>query len=256
MTYDPTSPQPPPPEWQPPGSPPPEPPRRPWPRRHPWWWMSALSAAAVIIVIGVVAAIAAPKSSTPIAASNPASSPSPAAAQVTDPNGQTCVSLDSQGYCPGDDPTPTPSPTPSGPAQFAIGQAETLGDNSNATIGTVTVLSATVTTQPADPSFGQAPANGYYVVVHLTATADNSYTSGFNVNGLDFYAKEAGQHYDYGNGNSFQALSNNQSNQSITATLAAGETVSGWTAFDVPRPHGFIVYSPNLNGQPLAEWAY
>jgi hypothetical protein len=207
----------------------------------------------VIIVIGVVAAIAAPKKTTPTAANTPAASPA-AAPQVTDPGGNTCAALDAAGYCPGND--PTPSPTPSGPAQLAIGQAETLGDNSNATIGTVTVLSASVTTQPADPSFGSPPANGYYVVVHLTATADKSYTSGFNVNGLDLYAKEAGQHYDYGNGNAFQALSNNQSGQSITATLAAGETVSGWTAFDVPRPHGFIVYSPNLNGQPIAEWAF
>jgi hypothetical protein len=32
----------------------------------------------------------------------------PAAAQQTDPNGQTCATLDSQGYCPGDDPSPSP----------------------------------------------------------------------------------------------------------------------------------------------------
>jgi hypothetical protein len=32
---------------------------------------------------------------------------------VTDPNGKTCSSLDSSGYCPGDSPSPSPSPTPS-----------------------------------------------------------------------------------------------------------------------------------------------
>jgi len=215
--------------------------------------MSALSAVAVFIVIGVVAAVAAPKSSTPRAASTPAATTAPSS--VTDPNGQTCTALNSAGYCPGDDPTPTPSPTPSGPAQLAIGQTETLADSSNATEGTVTVMSATVGTQPADPSFGQAPANGYYVV-HVSATADNSYTTGFSVNTLDFYAKSAGQHFYEGNGNAFEALSSGQQNQDVTATLAAGETTTGYLAFDMPRPHGFIVYAPNFDGQPLAEWAY
>jgi hypothetical protein len=39
--------------------------------------------------------------------------PAPAeqtAASQTDPNGQTCDTLDSLGYCPGDDPTPTQTP--------------------------------------------------------------------------------------------------------------------------------------------------
>jgi hypothetical protein len=48
-------------------------------------------------------------SSTPTQAA-PAVLPSPAtsaAPQPTDPNGQSCAALDSQGYCPGDDPTPT-----------------------------------------------------------------------------------------------------------------------------------------------------
>jgi hypothetical protein len=118
------------------------------------------------------------------------------------------------------------------------------------------VESATVTTQPADPSFGSAPANGYYVIVKVSATADPSYTSGFEVNSLDFYALEGGHQYSEGNGNAFQALSNGQSNQDITATLGAGNTSSGWIAFDVPRPHGYIVYAPNFDGQPLAEWHF
>ncbi len=73
---------------------------------------------------------------------------------------------------------------------------------------------------------------------------------------LDFYAKVAGQHFDEGNGNAFNALSNGQQTNDITGTLAAGETSSGWLAFDVPRPHGFIVYAPNFDGQPLAEWKF
>src|SRR6516225_67345 len=38
------------------------------------------------------------------AASSPAAPPAAAAPQVTDPNGQTCDSFDSTGYCSGDDP--------------------------------------------------------------------------------------------------------------------------------------------------------
>lgn len=149
-----------------------------------------------------------------------------------------------------------PSSALAGPDMLTPGQAETLGDDSDATVGTVTVESVKVTTQPADPSFGQAPANGYYVVVHVKMTADQAYTDGWNVNELDFYSLEHGSHYQPGNGNSYEALSNSQSSADITSTLAAGETADGWVAFDVPRRHGKIVYAPNLNGQPIAEWSY
>jgi hypothetical protein len=39
-------------------------------------------------------------------------------------------------------------------------------------------------------------------------------------------------------------------------TLAAGETASGKLVFDVPSRHGQIVYAPNYDGQPVAEWSY
>ena len=73
---------------------------------------------------------------------------------------------------------------------------------------------------------------------------------------LDFYDLTRGQHHDSGNGNAYNALSDRQSNADITTTLAAGEMASGWTAFDVPSRHGTIVYSPNTDGQPIAEWSY
>jgi hypothetical protein len=148
------------------------------------------------------------------------------------------------------------SATPSGPAMLAPGQSEQIADSSNATIGTVTVKSITVTTNPADPSFGSRPANGYFVIVKLSASADPSYTQGYDINSLDFYALSHGQQYQEGNGNSFDALNNNQSNQDITATLGAGQTASGWISFDVARPHGTIVYAPNSDGQPISEWQY
>jgi hypothetical protein len=41
-----------------------------------------------------------------VLAAAPATTAPAAAAQQTDPDGQTCAALDGQGYCPGDDPTP------------------------------------------------------------------------------------------------------------------------------------------------------
>lgn len=182
-----------------------------------------------------------------------ASSPAPAAA-VTDLAGNQCTALDSSGYCPGND----PAPAASGPDMLTVGATETLADNNtNATEGTVTVDSVHVTTQPADPSFGSPPANGYYVIVHITAAADPAYTSGYDVNALDFYAlAPGGRQFSQMNGNAMEALSSAQESTDITATLGAGQSTSGWEAFDVSRPHGEIVYAPNLDGQPLAEWRY
>ena len=59
----------------------------------------------------------------------------------------------------------------------------------------VTLSDGQVTTQPIGR---QAPANGYYVVVHVkvTATAD-----GFNLNSSAFYAVVNGRHYDTNSGN-------------------------------------------------------
>ena len=150
---------------------------------------------------------------------------------------------------------PSSSPLPSGPAMLTVGQPETLQDtNSGATIGTLTVKSAQVTTQSADGS-GNSPVNGYFVVVHVSAAADSSYTSGWLVSESDFYDLAGGHHYDNGNGNAFDALTSGQAN-SLETTLAAGETTDGWLSFDVSSRHGEIVYAPNSNGQPVAEWSY
>lgn len=156
---------------------------------------------------------------------------------------------------PADTSTPTPTPAQSGPDMLTAGQTETLQDTSSgATIGTLTVKSAQVTTQSADGS-GNAPVNGYFVVVHVTAAADSAYTSGWYVSESDFYDLVNGQHYDNGNGNAFDALTSGQAN-SLSTQLAAGETTDGWLSFDVPKRHGEIVYAPNGNGQPIAEWSY
>jgi hypothetical protein len=65
----------------------------------------------------------------------------------------------------------------------------------------------------------------------------------------------SGSHYTNGNGNAFDALTSGQAN-SLSTQLAAGEAADGWLSFDVPRRHGKIVYAPNSDGQPIAEWSY
>jgi hypothetical protein len=149
----------------------------------------------------------------------------------------------------------TPTPSPTGPATLSVGQTEPLQDTSSgATIGTLTVESANVTTQSADGS-GNAPVNGYFIVVHVKAAADSSYSSGWDVSESGFYDLVGSRHYDNGNGNAFDALTSGQAN-SLDTTLAAGETTDGWLSFDVPSRHGEIVYAPNTNGQPVVEWSY
>jgi len=118
----------------------------------------------------------------------------------------------------------------------------------------VTVGKPVVTTWPAD-SYGEKPANGYYVAFKVTYKADKGYTDGWNVSSLDFHAVVGGQHFDEDNGNAYEALSD--INQELSSsTLAAGETTTGMIVFDVPSPHGTIVYAPNFDGQPVAQWSY
>ena len=223
----------PPPPYPPPGG---TPPRRPWPARHKI--LTALGGVIMLLAAaGVIGAIAGGSHSASPAARTAAATPGfTPATQYYD--------------------TPTPAPAQTGPDMLSLGQAETVGNASTSTTeATVTVRSATVTTRPAD-AYGEAPANGYFVVVRVSAAADPSYTGGFDINEFDFYALEGGSHYDPGDGNAYSALTNGQSNSDLTATLAAGETSTGWISFDVPGPHGQIVYAPNLDGQPIAEWEY
>ena len=138
---------------------------------------------------------------------------------------------------------------------LAMGDTETLGSNdTGATEGTATVSHPVIATQPAD-QYGSAPKNGYFVIVTAAAAADKGYTGGFDVYSGDFYALSGGSHYTEGGGNSYSALTDISSELSYT-TLAAGETTTGKLVFDVPSRHGYIVYAPNLDGQPLAEWKY
>ena len=100
--------------------------------------------------MGVIGGVASAKS-TPVAhPSTPAASAAPA------------------------DPHAGNNPSPATPDQLQAGQTETLTQTADGTpVGTITVAKQAVTTYPAD-SYGEAPANGYYVIVKVTAAADQA----------------------------------------------------------------------------------
>lgn len=145
----------------------------------------------------------------------------------------------------------TTTTAPSGPVQLNLDQPAPITQN-GANAATVTVQSVNATTQPGN-SFGEAPANGYFVIANISIASS---VNGFEINPLDFYAVDKnGTHYREGNGNAFEALSD-PSTELQASTLNAGENESGPIVFDMPVTHGEIVYAPNLNGAPLAEWSF
>lgn len=151
-------------------------------------------------------------------------------------------------------PTDNAPSTPSGPATLSIGQPAAI---TNATDGSPW---ATVTADSASPSrtplteFASAPQNGWFISFKITALAADGISSSFDINPLDFYVLESGgAHYDAMSGN---ALENNPAPALNATTLASGENVSGNVTFDVPATHGELVYAPNINGAPIAEWSF
>jgi hypothetical protein len=174
------------------------------------------------------------------------------------PTGHTSTPRSSPTSTPANKPTETPTETPTplpSPDKLVMGQAEGLTqDGANA--GDIILAGARVTTRPADLEFGSRPAHGYFVIVGVTATALPTFTAGFDISTTDFYLlAKYGQHFDEGGGNSYDALADSSQELGYT-TLAAGETASGKLVFDVPSRHGWIVYAPNIDGQPIAEWKY
>jgi len=145
------------------------------------------------------------------------------------------------------------APPPSGAAVGPVGKTASITQGGK-TAARLTVTAVDIATQPGD-QYGQPPQNGYYAIVHVSVQVASTFTGGFTVNPLDFYTLVNGQHYSDGDGNAFEALASNQS-QMDAATLGAGESTSGLVAFDIPAGHGQVVYAPNVNGQPVAEWNF
>lgn len=148
-------------------------------------------------------------------------------------------------------PTTPPTTAPSGPVQLAQGQPAAIAQNGSPA-ASVVVQSVTTSTT-ASSEYGDPPANGYFVVVTV---AVSSSINGFDVNPVDFYDVDSnGTHYSMGDGNAFEALPPG-TNELDLSTLNQGENATGQLAFDSATPHGEIVYAPNYDGAPLAEWSY
>jgi hypothetical protein len=178
---------------------------------------------------------------------HPAASTSTPATQVTDPDGGKCAQLQGNGYCPGDAPSPT-----STEANLSVGQTEdvtqTNDTGGSSGTATVTITSAYNTTESADGF--ETPQFGNYVIFNVTVT---SAMNGFNVDSSDFYVTINGQEYQEGNGTSFDAVANDND---IFGTVNAGDSMTGQLYFDLPAVHGELVYAPNYDGAPIAEWSF
>lgn len=149
--------------------------------------------------------------------------------------------------------TSASTPPPAAPAMLSQGEPASITQGSS-NAANVTVTSVNTSTTPAD-QFGSSPQNGYFVVANVTVTVDSSFAQGFDINPLDFYVLNGSTQYSEGNGNAYDGLSDSASELDAT-TLGAGQKTSGPIVFDVSSPYGYIVYAPNLDGQPLAEWKY
>jgi len=151
------------------------------------------------------------------------------------------------------------SPVISSPIPSPASNVAQVGDTMTITqdgqdAADITITRVSVTTQPADPEFGEPPQNGYYVTAHVKVVVRQDFTGGFDISSQDFYAKRGSTHYEEGNGNAFEAPGNGRDLN--FATLGAGETTTGTLVFDMPSLHGRIAYAPNIDGQALGYWKY
>jgi hypothetical protein len=212
------------PQW---GPPPQRPPRKSWIRRHKI--LTAFLSVGVLFFIIIVASIAAAVGNSGVHVASTSSPDSAAGGSSASSSAAPAAN--------------------SGPEVLQVGQPLTVSQDGGSG-ATITITKVRVTTHPADAEFGQAPANGYYVIANVHVT---SQTNAFDVNDLDFYAIERGQHFDSGNGNSYDAVNGSPT---ITTTLNSGESESGQLVFDLPHPHGTIDYAPNFDSGVLAKFRF
>jgi hypothetical protein len=216
-------------------APEPEKPRKKHPFRRVVLW-TAGSGLALLVGVGTIAGIA--------SGGTKHSAPAPASSSSNIPDSGTTEAP------PKTDPIPD---EPVSSLRLPLGTPEIITQGST-DAAIVKISDAQVFTTPAD-EYGSSPQHGYFVVVKVSAKVLPEFTEGFDIYSGDFYAKSGGEHFDEGDGNSYSAMTMDQEDLGYT-TLAAGEHKSGLLVFDVPNPHGTIVYAPNYDGQPLASWKF
>lgn len=208
-------------------------------KKHHWIRWTLAGFGALIFGVILLAGLGAALSNAPSVTVAPQKSTSAPAAQAPVPAAPAAA---------------TPAPSPTGPSTGAIGYTfnATADDGTKAD---VTALTATSSTRPADLEFGQAPANGHYVVIAVTATDLAASGASLSFSPSDFYVIIGGQHYDEGNGNAYNAISDTSAELSYT-TLNPGESTHGKLLFDLPSAHGTLAWAPNYDSPPVAEWSF
>lgn len=87
------------------------------------------------------------------------------------------------------------------------------------------------------------------------ATANPSYTEGWEIAEPEFYALVGGTHYDPGNGYAILALTDaSRPSTSLPSSQPVRQPGDGWRS--TCQADTAIAYAPNSNGQPVAEWKY
>jgi hypothetical protein len=188
------------------------------------------------------------KTTTPTAT---ASAPTFAPPTTTDPNGQSCAVSDlQQGYCPGDVPAATPSSSPvtTGPlgTTFTVTTQDNQGQDVSYTVKLTNVdqhagLGAYETLN--NPNDHMAAAR--FTVSGVTGQVNDNANSNATAIGTDTTAYSA----------AFNSITDGPNFNSGEFTVAPGETVSGWVAFEVPSGQrvASIQWAPGYSGDH-ATW--
>jgi hypothetical protein len=104
---------------------------------------------------------------------------------------------------------------------------------------------------------GHAPANGYYVVFNLKATATASV---FTLDPTAFQAMVNDGHYDVYSGNAPSLSLPNNVNAATggfaASVLTKGQSASREIAFDIPDQHGTIEFTPGNATSPVVYWSF
>ena len=148
--------------------------------------------------------------------------------------------------------------SPRGPSSGGAGPTLRMGQSANVTSGQTGGVGAAIVTlsggQTTTHKIGtRAPAHGYYVVVHVKATAT---ADGFTFDTSEFYAKVNGQNYDTNSGNEPTYSLPNQLNIKAPPSLNKNQSASGDIAFDIPARHGTIAFTPGNADSPVAYWSF
>jgi hypothetical protein len=139
------------------------------------WMRVLLVTAGSVLLLGVTLPLAGCDSSSPspTAVAQTAAAPtSSVAAQVTDPLGGTCTSLDSSGYCPGDDPTTVTDPN--GQSCASLDSAGYCpGDDPSPSAAAPTM------TKQTDTIVFKVEGSGYPSIQYGTDSSDNNPSGGY-----------------------------------------------------------------------------